>query len=89
MDRVVLAIPLLDGDGSHRPAPGNNSDATQHWPQYANQTPTYQRQCDRVTATFYASRFRHKEFVTSLIDSVHWLINGLTNAFYAHIDTKK
>ena len=73
MERVVLAIPLLDGDGSHRPAPGNNSDATQHWPQYANQTPTYQRQRDRVTVTFYASRFRNKEFITSLINLLYQL----------------
>ena len=75
MDRVVLAIPLLDGDGSHRPAPGNNSDATQHWPQYANQTPTYQHQYYHLTVTVYASCLRNKKFITSLINILHKLID--------------
>ena len=70
MDRVVLAIPLLDGDGSHRPATRNDSHATQHWSQHADQTPAYRRQCDRVTIAVYASRFRNKEFINSLIMSV-------------------
>ena len=71
MDGVVLAISLLDGDGSHRPTPRNNSDATQHWPQHANQTPPYQRQCDHCPFTVYASRLRHPKFITSLIVFVH------------------
>ena len=70
MDGVVLAISLLDGDGSHRPAPGNNSDATQHWPQYANQTPPYQRQCDRCPFALYASSLRNPKFITPLVQTL-------------------
>ena len=73
MDTVVLAISLLDGDGSHRPATRNDSHATQHWSQHADQTPAYRRQCDHFTITVYASRFRNKEFITPLIDLVYWL----------------
>ena len=71
MDMVVLAISLLDGDGADRPAPGNHSDATQHWPQYANQTPPYQRQRDSCPFAIYASSLRNQKFITPLIKCVH------------------
>ena len=71
MDRVDLAIPLFDGHGSHRPAPRNDSNASQDWPQLADQTPAYQRQCDHGTFTLYASSLRNPKFSTSPMKSVH------------------